>query len=113
MRVWVVLVGAAACAGLAFGGWHKDAGSKTQRTFWRQGTVKSEYAMRGDEREGESRTWYANGQLESQGAYRAGSRHGAWSFWNSDGSLDPARSGTYALGSLIEVQRQSLADQTR
>ncbi len=90
-----------------------DAGSKTQRTFWRQGTVKSEYTMRGYEREGASRTWHASGQLESQGDYQDGSRHGAWTFWNSDGSLDSARSGDYDQGVRIQADGQSDADRTR
>ncbi len=94
------MVPVAVCAGLVWFGWHAQPGAQVARTFWRAGSPRAEWSLRGEVRHGPSRTWHSNGQLESSGAYDGGERSGEWNFWNVDGTPDGERSGTYADGRL-------------
>lgn len=56
----------------------------------------------GSLRTGQWTFWHENGFRRSRGIYERGLREGTWEFWKSDGLPDPAHSGVYRGGELVE-----------
>lgn len=56
------------------------------RTFWPDGTLRSEYSFDPEGRPTEMRFWHENGVLAARGAARDGLREGRWTFWWPNGN---------------------------
>jgi antitoxin component YwqK of YwqJK toxin-antitoxin module len=72
--------------------------TRSQTTYYANGQVETECAIRDGHREGECRRFSADGRKLAEGSYAAGRMEGPWTFWLPDGSIDLERSGRYEAG---------------
>ena len=101
MKLPALIVVASLGTAASFGVFRSRGAAETvqsQTTYFANGQVDTECAVRDGQREGPCRRFYSDGSKMAEGSYAAGRMEGAWSFWRRDGSLDADRSGQYAAG---------------
>lgn len=101
MKLPVVILVAAAGAALSFGAFRSGGGAdeiRSQTTYFANGQIDTECALRENQRDGICRRFYSDGSKMAEGSYSAGRMEGEWTYWRRDGELDVERSGTYAGG---------------
>jgi hypothetical protein len=93
--------------------WLLGTPAKTWRTWWEDGTLRSECEFPEDGRSITMSFWHANGKLEAQGTAIHGRRFGHWDFYHPNGEressgelFDGKREGEWSkwneCGELIE-----------
>lgn len=104
MKLPALILVATAGTAASFGVFRSDGGTdpiRTQTTYFANGQVDTECALREGQRDGICRRFHPDGSKMSEGSYAAGKMEGEWTFWRRDGSLDAERSGTYAAGEKV------------
>lgn len=101
MKLPALILVATAGAAASFGVFSSGGGTaeiRSQTTYFANGQIDTECAVKDGQRDGLCQRFYADGTKMAEGSYAAGKMEGEWSFWRRDGSLDAERSGTYASG---------------
>jgi len=104
MRLPALILVATAGTAASFGVFRSGRGPDpihSQTTYFANGQIDTECAVRDGQRDGICRRFYPDGSKLSEGSYAAGKMEGEWTFWRRDGSQDAERSGTYAAGAKV------------
>ena len=76
--------------------------SKIERSFYRNGSLREELSLLGQQLHGACRTWHPNGRLASEQFYQHGRLHGLCQQWNQRGEL----LGAYEVKDGTGIQRE-------